>query len=244
MKLLSPLILALIAAVCAALAIALILPRRSRWRARVLDAPGSEGEGGWLARFRLVLTVLGGAGGGTFISGSMALPVGVGLGIAVWVVIGRAEPPGVRREREQAARDLVPLVDLIAAALAAGSPPETALSVVCCALPGPAARRLSVVRAELAMGSDTERAWSAVADDEVLAPLGRAFTRANRTGAPVAATVGRLAGELAAKSRAEVEDRARVVGVKAAVPLGVCLLPSFLLIGIVPVAAGLLDSIS
>jgi hypothetical protein len=32
--------------------------------------------------------------------------------------------------------------------------------------------------------------------------------------------------------------------VKAAVPLGLCLLPSFLLIGIVPVAAGLLQSMT
>jgi len=34
------------------------------------------------------------------------------------------------------------------------------------------------------------------------------------------------------------------VGVKAAVPLGVCLLPSFLLIGVVPLVAGLLRSLS
>jgi len=41
-----------------------------------------------------------------------------------------------------------------------------------------------------------------------------------------------------------VEERARAVGVKAAVPLGVCLLPSFLLIGVVPLVAGLLRSLS
>ena len=33
------------------------------------------------------------------------------------------------------------------------------------------------------------------------------------------------------------------MGVKAAVPLGLCLLPAFLLIGIVPLVAGLLTSI-
>jgi hypothetical protein len=33
------------------------------------------------------------------------------------------------------------------------------------------------------------------------------------------------------------------VGVKAAVPLGLCLLPAFVLIGIVPVVAGLLTTL-
>jgi hypothetical protein len=40
-----------------------------------------------------------------------------------------------------------------------------------------------------------------------------------------------------------VEDKARRVGVLAAVPLGLCLLPAFLLIGIVPVVAGLLTAL-
>ena len=42
------------------------------------------------------------------------------------------------------------------------------------------------------------------------------------------------------QARAEVEDRARRVGVRAAVPLGLCLLPSFVVLGIVPLAAALL----
>ena len=70
------------------------------------------------------------------------------------------------------------------------------------------------------------------------------MVRAQRSGAPVTDEVARLAGELDGRARARVEDRARAVGVKAAVPLGVCLLPSFLLIGIVPLVAGLLRSLS
>ena len=69
------------------------------------------------------------------------------------------------------------------------------------------------------------------------------MARAQRSGAPVAATVERVADELAASGRAEIEDRARAVGVKAAVPLGVCLLPSFLLLGIVPMVAGLVSEL-
>jgi pilus assembly protein TadC len=69
------------------------------------------------------------------------------------------------------------------------------------------------------------------------------MARAQATGAPVTRVVERLADELARAARADVEDRARAVGVKAALPLGLCLLPAFLLIGIVPLVAGLLGSL-
>ena len=55
------------------------------------------------------------------------------------------------------------------------------------------------------------------------------------------AAVERLADDLGHQARADVEDRARAVGVKAAVPLGLCLLPAFVLIGIVPLVAGLAE---
>ncbi|EGD45368.1 type II secretion system protein [Nocardioidaceae bacterium Broad-1] len=69
------------------------------------------------------------------------------------------------------------------------------------------------------------------------------MARAQATGAPVATTVERLADDLTRNARAEVEDRARSVGVKAAVPLGICLLPAFLLLGVVPVVGGLLSNL-
>ena len=59
-------------------------------------------------------------------------------------------------------------------------------------------------------------------------------------GTPVADAIARLAVRSAEQARAEVEDRARRVGVRAAVPLGLCLLPSFVVLGIVPLAAALL----
>jgi hypothetical protein len=111
---------------------------------------------------------------------------------------------------------------------------------VAAALPGPAADRLAPVPDRLALGTDPVAVWEEVARDADLAVLGRALARAQRSGAPVADTVERVAEELAAAGRAEVEDRARAVGVKAAVPLGLCLLPAFLLLGVVPMVAGLL----
>ena len=71
-----------------------------------------------------------------------------------------------------------------------------------------------------------------------------ALGRAEEGGVSVADAIARLADDLAQQACSEVERRARAVGVKAAVPLGLCLLPAFLLIGIVPLVGGLLSSLS
>jgi hypothetical protein len=46
------------------------------------------------------------------------------------------------------------------------------------------------------------------------------------------------------EQRAEAHDRARRVGVVAALPLGLCLLPAFMLLGIVPTVASLLSELT
>jgi pilus assembly protein TadC len=131
----------------------------------------------------------------------------------------------------------------LGAALRSGQAPVDALSVVVAALPGPATDRLGEVVPRLRLGLDPLAVWAELATDPALGPLGRALARAHRTGAPVVPAIERLADELGRAARAEVEDRARAVGVKAAIPLGLCLLPAFVLIGIVPVVAGLLTSL-
>lgn len=174
-------------------------------------------------------------------------PLGPAAGIVGAVLVRRtllrAEPPPLRRAREEAARDLPHLVALLASALAAGAPTGRALDAVCDAWPGAAAERLRPSRTRLALGADPAVVWGALADDEVLGPLGRALARATATGAPVSGAVGRLADDLDAAARAEVEDRARTVGVRAAVPLGLCLLPAFVLLGVVPLAVGLFSGL-
>jgi pilus assembly protein TadC len=99
------------------------------------------------------------------------------------------------------------------------------------------------VAARLALGLDPAEVWSALADDPQLGRLGRTLARAHSSGAPVVAAVERLADDLARSARADTEERARAVGVKAALPLGLCLLPAFVLIGIVPLVVALLSAL-
>jgi Flp pilus assembly protein TadB len=173
----------------------------------------------------------------------MAAPGALGAAVAVWVVIGRAEPASERRRRDLARRDLPHLVGLLGDALRSGRSTAEALALVTLALPGPASERLAVAVPRLRLGLDPRTVWDELAGDAALAPLGRVLARAHTTGAPVVAAVEALAASLAEDARGEVEDRARAVGVKAALPLGLCLLPSFVLLGIVPVVAGMLGTL-
>lgn len=179
-----------------------------------------------------------------FVGGSAGIAAGLLVALVSWRTLSRAEPAAVRREREEVARELPHLVDLFAVTLLAGADPIDGLARACEALPGPAARRLAPVLDRARLGAAPSETWGAVAEDEALASLGRAMTRSLRTGASVVETVEQLADELEREVAAAAEDRARRVGVAAAVPLGVCLLPAFLLIGIVPTVAGLLASIT
>jgi hypothetical protein len=60
------------------------------------------------------------------------------------------------------------------------------------------------------------------------------MARSLDTGAPMADGLRLLASDLRRAHRAAVERKARGVGVRAAAPLGLCFLPAFVLVGIVP----------
>lgn len=234
----SALVIALLAGGAAALAGPVLpMPRRPE----TLTAPGPDL--GWMLRWRGGLSGLAGVGVFLLLGGRVGAAVALVAVIWCWVGIGRVEPPAQRRERAQIARELPHLVRLLGAALASGAAPVQALEAVTEAAPGAASARLAGAAARLRFGADPGDVWSDLSRAPSLGPLGRTLARAHGSGAPVAVAVGRLAEELARTARSEVESRARAVGVKAAVPLGACLLPCFLLIGVVPLAASLLTSL-
>lgn len=230
-----------LAAVAAGLAVLLLLPARPRLRLADPEvASPSAGSSGW----RPLLCLLTGVGAGLFLGGTLGMVAAPAAAALAWVALARSEPVAVRRERDLAARELPHFVDLFSCALRSGASPQSALAAVVVACPGPTAQRLAGALARLRMGVDPALVWSDLAEDEVLASLGRTLARAESSGSSVADAIERLADELERSSLAAVEDRARAVGVKAAVPLGLCLLPAFLLIGIVPTVAGLLTTLT
>lgn len=142
-----------------------------------------------------------------------------------------------RRHDAVASAAVAPSADLLAACLVAGAPAEDSLSTVAAALEGPLAEDLTRVALALRAGAEMSDAW-ALAQHGALAPVARAFVRATRTGAPVAASVSAAADEQRRVRRWEAEAAARKAGVLAVGPLVVCFLPAFILVGVLPIVIG------
>jgi len=178
-----------------------------------------------------------------FVGGLVGVVAGAVTAAGAWWVLARAEPPEVARRRQEARDDLPHLVGLFAATLRAGQDPVAGLSATCRALPGAAADQLAPVVARAALG-ERQEAWRSLADYPALGRLGRTLARAQETGSPVTLAVERLSEDLLDDLATLAEDRARRVGVLAALPLGVCLLPAFMLLGIVPTVAAMLGALT
>ena len=165
----------------------------------------------------------------------VAAPV---VGALVWRHSARWESAAAGRRRARIEADLPHVVDLLVAVLAAGAAPGDALAQVADVVEGPVADELSGFVARLRLGADPVAVWSAMSRHPQLGRLGTSLRRAAESGAPVAAALARLGEDLRARRRSDVEGRVRQIEVKAAVPLGVCLLPAFVLVGVVPLVAG------
>jgi Flp pilus assembly protein TadB len=168
-------------------------------------------------------------------AGWIAAPIAAAV---AWRRSARWESVGERRRRTAVEAELPHLVDLLVATLMAGAAPGEALGRVAAVVEPAAAAELAVPVSRLRLGADPVRVWGDLARHPQLGRLGTALRRSAESGAPVAATLGRLAEDLRARRRSGVEARVRQVEVKAAVPLGVCLLPAFILVGVVPLVAG------
>ncbi|MFD1937170.1 type II secretion system F family protein [Nonomuraea mangrovi] len=170
------------------------------------------------------------------LSGVMA---GLVVGSAATVLVHRKAAHQSRGDRERIAADLPFATDLMVACLQAGQPVSAATEIAAAAVGGPLGQRLAWVSGQLRLGADPEPAWMVLAREPSMGPLARAMSRAAQSGAPIADVLTRLADDARQASRTACLAAARKVGVQAVAPLGLCFLPAFVLLGIIPVVAGL-----
>ncbi|MFW6597758.1 type II secretion system F family protein [Propionibacteriaceae bacterium Y2011] len=165
--------------------------------------------------------------------------VGVVAGGAGWVVLGRLLPDHVRRRRRRVRADLPEVCDLLAACLGAGLPLSRAVAVVADVVGGPVAEDLGRVRALVAVGEPEPLAWRHLAGDPAWSRLATDLARAVDSGTALEDTMAHHARRTRVALRAARELRSRTAGVRSVLPLMVCFLPAFFLIGVVPIIAGL-----
>ncbi len=227
------------AAVSAALLVGALLLAWPRAPSVHVAAPATTRRAGRVGAAGPVLAAAGaGLATSVLVGGVAGFVVGAVAAAAAFSAMRRVEQPAVRRRREAIEDDLPLAVDLLASCLAAGQAPGVALGEVAAVLSGPVHEELTAIVARLRLGSDPTAVWSDVARHPQLGSWGRCVLRAVDSGASVAEAMAAHAADLRARSRAQVEARARAVGVRAALPLGLCLLPAFVLLGVVPLVVG------
>lgn len=126
---------------------------------------------------------------------------------------------------------VVTLCALLAAAVRSGLDVRSALEHVGRVADGDAAA-LSDVAAGLAEGVPWSDAW-ALAPTR-LWPLGRALGPSWQRGSSPIEALDSLADATLAKARAAGDAAAAELGVRLSLPLALCLLPAFILVGVVP----------
>jgi Flp pilus assembly protein TadB len=173
------------------------------------------------------------------IGGLAGTIAGVVAGVLLSRVVAGLEPARVRVRRRRVAADLPLAVDLLAVCLDAGTPFSEAADAVGAAVGGPVGTRLRNAVAQERLGADPVEIWRTVGRETAFQPLARAYVRALQSGAPPSTGLARVAADQRRQVRTEALARARAAGVHVVAPLGLCFLPAFVLLGIVPAVAGL-----
>lgn len=174
------------------------------------------------------------------VGGPPGLVAGLVVGLTAPRLLSRLEPAATRRRRSELTRAAPLVADLLGAAMVSGVTLEQAIPVLSRAFGSPVADVLGQLERRLALGMDPCAAWTMLASEPGMGALGRAAARSARTGAPLADMLLASGDQLRAAATAQGLSEIRSAGVRAVLPLGLCLLPAFVLLGIVPVVAGLI----
>lgn len=170
----------------------------------------------------------------------LGIAFGIGAAAAAFVLLRRTR----RRAPVGSVDAVVPLVLTVAALLLrSGTPPGAALAAAARSCRSTSRTAFEQVERRLAMGEPPGRAWSSLSETPGLAGVGRAAIRASESGTALAQAWTATSERLRADRRLAAEIRARKVGVRVLAPLGLCFLPSFVCLGVVPMVIGLAGEI-
>lgn len=128
-------------------------------------------------------------------------------------------------------------LDLMALALGSGVPLVTAVEVVADRSGPVVAGQLRQVVAALRWGVAEAKAWDGL--PAIWRPAGQAVALAGTAGVPPAGLLRRAAADMRRAEQRRVEEATGRLSVLVVIPLGLCFLPAFALLTVVPVIAAL-----
>lgn len=179
---------------------------------------------------------------GLLVGGLTGWLIGIAGAVVIRVVLARLSDEDPAR-REDLARQVPDAVDCLASCLAAGAPLWPAATVVADAFGDPIAGVLRRCVAKHALGSPYEETFAELLAQPALAPVGRVLLRSVESGAALTDALVMCAQRLRQDRAAELERRAQAVGVKAVAPLGLCFLPAFIVLAVVPIVGSLVRTL-
>lgn len=220
----------------------LALDRKPRWW-RLAGGRTDQGIAGLLP---VVLPLSVGSLLGVLSGWPHGVLVGAAALAAAWLGVRRRKrcgsPSGGSGASDQFG--LAATLDLLAACLRAGLPVPVAVRAVAGDLSMAAGDALRSTADLLALGADPVDAWTPALDCESTAALARGARRTARSGTALAGVAATLASNIRDAAGDVAEGRAQRAGVLITGPLGLCFLPAFVCLGIVPVVAGLAAQLS
>ena len=187
---------------------------------------------------RRVLAVMTAVAGIFGLGGILGVVVGGGAAIGI-VVTGRtpSRPPLASSE------DVPAVVELIAGCLTAGLPMPAALEAASVAGDDVIRDACFAAAAALRRGAPAAEAWQSWSSDPSLEPVARATRRTTQTGAGVADDLRRVAARLRAGRQSRIQQRVQQASIWVVVPLGLCFIPAFVLVAVVPIVIGLFQHV-
>lgn len=163
-----------------------------------------------------------------------------GRGSSVRVTAAKGARTGVQSGTEPQPRvvdDLLAFdLDLVAICLTSGLPIPVALTLTAEATEDRSG--LGRIARSMTIGGQD------LTEDDRLIPVLEVFEFSEHTGVGPAPLIESVAQELRDSSRRRRQEAAAALGVKLVVPLGVCILPAFLLLSVVPVVISLLSDLT
>ena len=220
-------------------AMAMSTPSTAERAADRLDRIGGRARavrptaGAWMAAAPRLASALAAA--------AVALVIGWPLGFAAGPVVFAAcrrvlARLAAREPRPAAVAADAFAIELVAACLDAGATPGAALAAAGGEVGGPVGAELLRAADALTAGASPREA---LPEDGPLAPIAAVFRRSSQTGSRMSEQLIELAAQLRADGHFERLAKAQRVGVLSALPLGLCMLPAFLLLAVVPAVMGL-----
>lgn len=232
-----------LAALIAGLTAWLLVPHPAAALERLRERGGGNRRV-WAARAGappLRLRILAGLGGAALLL--LLVPGVAGLVLGGLAAVGLTLGLGLLAPRPAVgplAAQLPDALEFLAVCLDAGQPVSGAVAAVASISPPETSQLLERIGAQMVLGRAGPDAWQEVRSHPVWGRVAADVARSQHSGTGLAAVLRLHAEDARAEASDAAVKAARRVGVLSVVPLMACFLPAFILVGVVPIVAGLL----